>query len=200
MAKRKLNNVTMFGISTDNFYTLQKAARVCLDYIDFEEVVLLSRNEIDYVHNIHDYNKFMIRDLSKYVNTDYVLTMQYDGFILNPDAWNDEFYDYDYIGAPWKFDAHWLTVDNKVGNGGFSFRSKKLIDRVATLPYTIEAEDIFISINSYKTLVDEGFKFAPFDVANRFSMEIGEWDGQFGFHSLALTNLNKWKDKNKYNF
>ena len=31
--------------------------------------------------------------------TDFVLTIQHDGFILNPDAWRDDFFDYDYIGA-----------------------------------------------------------------------------------------------------
>lgn len=43
----------------------------------------------------------MIKELNKYIETDYVLIVQYDGFILNPKAWMDEFLEYDYIGAPW---------------------------------------------------------------------------------------------------
>lgn len=68
----------------------------------------------------------MIKELNKYIETSYVLIIQYDGFILNPDAWTDEFLEYDYIGAPW-----WYTDDCNVGNGGFSLRSKKLLEILA---------------------------------------------------------------------
>ncbi len=45
----------------------------------------------------------MIKRINSYVATPFALVIQYDGFILNPDAWRDEFLDYDYIGAPWNF-------------------------------------------------------------------------------------------------
>ena len=35
-----------------------------------------------------------------------------------PEAWTDDFFNYDYIGATWD--------DGVVGNGGFSWRSRKL--------------------------------------------------------------------------
>ena len=57
-----------------------------------------------------------------------MLIIQHDGFILNHKAWDNEFLNYDYIGAP----VYWMG--NKlieVGNGGFSLRSKKLLKIIA---------------------------------------------------------------------
>ena len=40
------------------------------------------------------------------------------------------FFDYDYIGAPWP-----NNFVNRVGNGGFSLRSKKFLELTAKIPY-----------------------------------------------------------------
>ena len=51
--------------------------------------------------NMKDYARYMIYHLTEHVDTKFVLTIQHDGFILNPSAWRDDFFDYDYVGAPW---------------------------------------------------------------------------------------------------
>jgi hypothetical protein len=50
--------------------------------------------------------------------------IQSDGFAVNKAAWTDEFYQYDYIGAPWL----WWEYFENIGNGGFSWRSRRFYD------------------------------------------------------------------------
>lgn len=97
-----------------------------------------------------EYNLFMIYSLGSLIDTDFALIVQNDGFVVNGDNWQNEFLEYDYIGAPvmgfFKFTetgvarlpkSEWdqyyqNTPDHifEIQNGGFSLRSKKLL----TLP------------------------------------------------------------------
>jgi hypothetical protein len=54
--------------------------------------------------------------------------VQYDGMAANKMHWSDDYYNYDYIGAPWPDRFTWIRPEEKVGNGGFSLRSMKLIE------------------------------------------------------------------------
>jgi hypothetical protein len=75
-----------------------------------------------------DINRICLRLLPRVVATDFNLTVQPDGFAINPQAWDDRFWEYDYIGAPWPWmwggGPYWPGPI--VGNGGFSLRSRKL--------------------------------------------------------------------------
>ncbi len=129
-----------------------------------------------------EYSEFIIKKLDKHFDTDFVLVIQHDGWVLDDLAWSDEFYEYDYIGAPW------LETDGyNVGNGGFSLRSKRLQHILATDDYiTINhsAEDVIIC-RLYRPYLEEkyGIKFAPEELAERFSFELREpTQSTFGFH------------------
>jgi hypothetical protein len=177
------------------------AIQQCLKQCDFGAVKLFTTDEaqpnavkIPAMRGIQEYCRFCIRDLCEYIETDYLLVVQYDGFILNGQAWSDEFLKYDYIGAPWS--------GGLVGNGGFSLRSRRLMEACALLPGQAHPEDQFISRTHRRALEAGGFKFAPRDVADRFAIEAAgfnpeqgswfsdqrKWSGQFGFHSF-LTPL-----------
>ena len=82
-----------------------------------------------------DYSKFLIFELYKYIKTSHVLIVQWDGFIVNTKKCQKNFLLYDYIGAPFipriKSSAYSRDLNDDfyvVGNGGFSLRSKKLIE------------------------------------------------------------------------
>jgi len=133
--------------------------------------------------------EFTIKELNDFVKTDYVITIQADGFILNPDQWDDRFFDYDYIGAPWTIgqnfrysNAESINCLNDVGNGGFSFRSKRFIVESSMLEYDGHSpEDAFLCIKQFKNLQERGIKFAPSEIASKFSTD--PYDGSsFGFH------------------
>jgi hypothetical protein len=71
------------------------------------------------------YSEITLRLLPQAVQSDYNIIVQADGFAVNGSAWTDEFLEYDYIGAPWTW---WGPEHEQVGNGGFSWRSRRLYD------------------------------------------------------------------------
>jgi hypothetical protein len=104
---------------------------------------------IDYIQ----YNNFMVKNLYDYIKSDFCITIQNDGFIINPHLWRDDFLNYDYIGAPWSdfliqsTDAVFKEVKRNrkyslVGNGGFSLRSKKLLKETKNSPFTCDIQKI----------------------------------------------------------
>lgn len=127
------------------------------------------------------YSKFMIKELDNYFDTDFVLVTQHDGWVLDENAWTDEFFNYDYIGASW------LEREGpNVGNGGFSLRSKKLQHILAVDPFIepYHPEDNSIC-KLYRPYLEQkyGIKFAPEELADRFSFELREpIQSTFGFH------------------
>jgi hypothetical protein len=125
-----------------------------------------------------DYSLFCIKELYKYIETDFLLIVQYDGWVLRPDAWTEEFLKYDYIGAPWSFHETF-----KVGNGGFSLRSKRLMEFVSKLDGPYHPEDVAICRGAWNEKIHEaGMRIAPFDLAMKFSSESYPYNGQFGWH------------------
>jgi len=131
---------------------------------------------------IEHYNRLITRQLAEVLQRDRVLVIQYDGFVLNPQAWQPLFTHYDYLGAPWP-----QFPECGVGNGGFSLRSRRLVDAVARLDYAdlSEAEDLFICRRMRPVLEAQGLRFAPRDLAARFSVEFPAvpWP-TFGFHGI----------------
>lgn len=114
------------------------------------------------------YNRFCLTSLHEYVDTDYALVFQDDGFIVNPDNWTSDFLNYDYIGAPWR---EYYGQDRQVGNGGFSLRSRKLMKLLAPLPYPGGNEDGVICHRHRSFIEAHSMSVAPIEVARRFSVE-----------------------------
>jgi ADP-heptose:LPS heptosyltransferase len=138
------------------------------------------------IENFKNYSKFIIKDLHKHYTTKHCMIFQYDGFPLNPDAWDNSFLDFDYIGAKW-----WYP-DRNVGNGGFSLRSRKMSEAAAEIILDEEChpEDDTICRKYGKTLSALNFKFAPDDIADKFSVEYASsYKSQFGFHSAHQAQI-----------
>ena len=138
---------------------------------------------------IEDFNRYMLTDLKRHITTDFALTVHWDGFAINPHLWTDEFLNYDYIGAPW---PRWITKDNRVGNGGFSLRSRRWIERAAELEPVGSAEDVYQCRTRIDHFLEKGLKVAPLELALRFAIEnpieeFPDWDASksFGFHDFT---------------
>src|SRR5512135_2007397 len=69
------------------------------------------------------YSQFVLKDLVRHIDTPYVLLVQWDGYVIDPSAWREDFLACDYLGAKWS----WHGAKESVGNGGFSLRSRKLL-------------------------------------------------------------------------
>jgi hypothetical protein len=163
--------------------------------IQFGAVKLLTHAQISYpgietvsierLDTIEAYSAFVFKKLWKYVSTDHVLIIQWDGFVLNPHLWDNEFLQYDYIGAPWWYDSR------NVGNGGFSLRSKKLLLALMDPVYTLThpEDDKICREYGHDLEMMHDIRFAPEELAAKFSFEPSEKYtttdlGTFGFHAL----------------
>jgi len=146
------------------------------------------------------YTDFVLKKLYQYIDTNHVLIVQYDGYILNPHLWQDEFLDWDYVGAPWSTEQiigeNYGTMENIVGNGGFSLRSKRFLEvskEIFQDKETNDSEDFLCCIKYRKEFLQRNIKFAPIELAFRFSIEdvfpeefvsesLYEFKKPFGYH------------------
>lgn len=196
MSKINLPNVTLLLVDCVEYDRVKLSFDHCSSYINFGESKILTSLEINSpeivkipnISSIDEYSNFMIYDLPKYVNTEHVLVAQWDGFIRNIELWDDEFLKYDYIGAPWPEEVLYNGVPKNfnVGNGGFSLRSKRLIDFVSTDKKLTHhyLEDVMICQLNRAYLEATGFTFAPLELAEKFSWECGPQRDSFGVHKM----------------
>ncbi len=133
--------------------------------------------------DINEFAAFMRRQLPQYIKTSHVLYIQWDSWIINPNAWRAEFLEYDYIGAPW-----WYGDNYNVGNSGFCLRSKALIDFLSAhereFPL-VEPEDHFLCREYRKRLPQ--FKWASNELAGHFAFERAVFhplNEIFGYHGI----------------
>lgn len=182
-----LPNVTLIGVDS-NYERLKTAFDLSTAHIQFADVKLLHNPAIS---SKQAYSLFCIRELAKHVTTDYMLVIQWDGYVLNWKTWNPEWLKWDYIGAPWE----WYTDGMQVGNGGFSLRSRRLMEVCAQescFNAVYHPEDDAICRQRRKYLeVQHNIKFAPVEVARTFSIEgyrslNKTWTKEFGFHGTAV--------------
>ncbi len=154
------------------------------------------------IKNKFEYSKFCLVNLNDYISTDFCLIVQYDGYVINPECWTDKFFSFDYIGAPWPN----TEFKNRVGNGGFSLRSKKFLEVCSNLfkdypeiPIKYNHPDYlhedFLACNAYyDEMIERGIKFADIKIASKFSVEhpFVEMENEtFGFHGNFIQRGNK---------
>jgi hypothetical protein len=110
-----------------------------------------------------EYGLFILYALHNFISTKFALIVQEDGWVLSGSAWRDEFFRYDYIGAPihlarvrsrdksrYVRGFQWteylgqrsVRIDH-VLNGGFSLRSARLLRAPSKykIPYTLPSPD-----------------------------------------------------------
>jgi hypothetical protein len=197
---KDLSNITIVGFSGSTPEQAVRSIKYSTSKINFNKKIIFShikpKNLTDDIHfecieelTHHTYSRFILHDLVKYIDTDFCLITHDDGFIINPHLWDDSFLDYDYIGAPWR--SHYPQA--RVGNGGFSLRSKKFLQLCKHIPWNGMHEDAQCCIFYKDFFIANGCKYATIDVAMRFSLEskIPECknyslDTTFGFHGKGL--------------
>lgn len=221
-----LSRITLVAI--DNTCRIEKTIKAiytCIEQANFGSVKLITSSnyiqkykeelssdgiiieEMRYpITDINLYSKYILYELYKHVDNEFCLVVQDHAFIVNPDAWTDEFFNYDYIGAPWPYmENSYITPFNehiRVGNGGFSLRSKKLLEvpNKVEIPFDCTSGDFYkhfnannfaedgnICVHNRHLFLKQGCKFAPLEVAVKFSYETSIPENKniipFGFHS-----------------
>ena len=214
-----LKDVTLITVTSRNIEETIDALIYSTQKIKFGEIKFISHIKPDSLQrtasyeyceeldSIKKYSYYMIYNLQNHINTKYCITFQHDGYILRPEKWSDEFFEWDYIGAPWPINPNaYITPfgeNIRVGNGGFSFRSKKLLEvpNHINIPFEINVGNFYkhMNANSYnedgnicvhnRHLYEYmGCKFAPITTAAKFSQEIQVLEAYniepFGFHKF----------------
>lgn len=189
-----LSTVTLLCVDSRAPALATWALNRCLRHARFAKTVLMTNVDavgerqagIEYVQGppmatTRDYSEVMLRGIAPYVEGSHVLIVQWDGFILHPECWDPAFLAYDYIGAVWP-----QFSETPVGNGGFSLRSRRLLDAMHSPGMVIDhPEDRCICVTNRVILEQRfGIRFAPTDVAEQFAVERTPWHKAFGFHGL----------------
>lgn len=190
----ELPQVTVIIADTKNYAGAINAIKKTLEQIkpagviwftDRNDLVLdgVEIRKISPFKNKADYSEFIIKSLGlTRIPTTHALIIQHDGYVIDGDMWDDEYLNYDYIGAPWLYP----DSDRNVGNGGFSLRSHDLIHAltVDNEIKIVEPEDEVVG-RLYRRYLEKkhNIKFAPEELAHKFSYELHEPYGKtFGFH------------------
>jgi hypothetical protein len=194
-----LDNVTLCCVDCAYYDLAAAALKISLSKVKFADAIFFSDRDCQVegvrfvetakIASSADYSNFVMHELHEHVSTEFVLIIQYDGFILNPSAWDPEFLQFDYIGAKMRVDGGYI-----VGNGGFSLRSRKLLhalrDDDQIKRYDAHAgpalEDIAIC-RTYRDILESRHKirFGSESAADGFAAEhVSPTLRTFGFHNL----------------
>lgn len=214
MGKLNLKNVTLCAVACTKVKETIYALKKSMEGIDYSRVILITHQklilndigiEVISIEKLDykGYNYFILYKLKDYIKTDFVLIVQNDGYVLRPKKWIEKFLEYDYIGAPWPKNLHFTDTGRniRIGNGGFSLRSKRILNIIheLNLPFSdfgtgFFHEDGIISLNYREILEKKGIKFAPVEIASIFSRERWCSDSRiftFGYHNNRKPFL-KW--------
>ncbi|SAK92520.1 hypothetical protein AWB82_06617 [Caballeronia glebae] len=159
MAASKFHRITL--VSVTGLPDAQGAAyalEISLKNMPGAHAVLCSPNIPAHLHpgihhrriapmNYNEYSWFVMFVLWRYIETDFALLVQDDGWVLDGGNWRDEYFDYDYVGAVSGFarvdtseDVKWMQffewheylnrpdcIVRPLLNGGFSLRSQRML-------------------------------------------------------------------------
>lgn len=180
-----LPKVTLCAVGSKRFEEQQQRA---LDFsskdIEFGAIknIIVDLTPINGEESVDEWNYFIIYRLHHYIDTDFVLLIHQDGYVVHPESWDNEWLKYDYIGAPWPMPQDDFSYRDKKGEiirvgNSVSLRSKRLL-KVPDMTHMIWQpfhgyynEDGFICVNMRHQFTRYGCNFAPIEVAKWFSRE-----------------------------
>ena len=209
--KKYLKDVTLLSYSTnpERMNGTIRALQTCCENLDFYQVKLICDKKPDnlpeniiweyapHINNINDFNYYMFLELGKHVDSSHMLFVHDHAFVLTASLWDDNWLQYDYCGSPWPVvENAYLTDDGKrirVGNGGFSLRSRKLLFAPKELGLKLEHrqgfynEDGNVAVYQVDRLSKYGIKYMPLEEACKFAYENDVEENKginnfFGFH------------------
>ncbi|HEY2970221.1 MAG TPA: DUF5672 family protein [Casimicrobiaceae bacterium] len=207
----ELSGVTLCCLDTANPELALRALRCSVSGIRFARTLFLTDHAYDApgidvrvvapLESREAYSEFVLKTLVEHIDTAHVLLIQWDGYVINPAAWRAEFLDCDYIGAKW----FWHDDAMRVGNGGFSLRSHKLLRALQDPRITLTGPEDETICRAFRPLLERehGVLFASETLADAFSFEAAYPIGKpFGFHGLynfcrvvpqqEIAQLSRW--------
>ena len=196
-----LSRVTLVIVATRGHAISRIAVRDCLRRAIFGDVLVYTNDETRFgdsreIGASHDVrylpvpdwpNKekagyFYYSEAMAKVETEFGLLIEWDGGIHDPAKWRQDFFEYDYVGAPWVTRP---GDELKVGNGGFTLVSRRLGHYICENRGRLPCLTDFDVCRRHRPKLEQegGFRWAPADVAADFSWELGPRSpNNFGYH------------------
>jgi len=168
--------------------------------------------DADSTFGMADYCNLVVKKINNFIDTDYLINIQYDGFAVNNFHWSNRFLNYDFIGplistnhgpvTKGLLDAGTSISKNfahlkdwRTGGGGFSLKSKKFLeicnkyDEIQSFMDTNKdgviwfCDDIALSYFYQPFLKSKGMKYGSLSDSLNFAVEIATgYDHSLGFH------------------
>lgn len=189
-----LPQVTLCAVTSVNVPATIRALERSMAQIHFAACKLFTDSEIvptpigitvikiSRLNSAAAYSDFILNNLVEQIDTPHCLITQWDGHVIDASKWQSGFLDFDYIGARWPQ----FSDDHDVGNGGFSLRSRRLMEACKSPKFQgSHPEDVAIGRVNRDWLERLGMRFANGAMADSFSTERkGSIESSFGFHGV----------------
>ena len=187
-----IDDVTLVTIETMYHGLAKRAMEETLARVPFKHALVFSdqnflpgAKHVQIQHgNMLNYCNLLLKGVLEHVETKYIIFQQWDAMVHNGNKWNDIFLMHDYIGAVWP----WRGPGQNVGNGGFSLRSRRLLEELQATHIQLDPagehgvqEDNYISIVHRPWLESRGMVFAHPAIAEQFAIELSP----DGFDAMA---------------
>jgi len=189
----KISDCTLICADTYNYGGAVASLKKSMAQCKFEQVIFFTNIplnlegitviQIPELKGKDGYSKFLLKQAYKYISSDFVLVTQHDSWILDSKQFDERLYDVDYAGGLW------LENDGLGnGNGGFSWRSMKLMEAVGkdNLINAYSPEDVILC-RTYRSYLEKnyGLIWASDEICEQFSFELRcPTQPTFGFHSF----------------
>jgi hypothetical protein len=135
-----------------------------------------------------DYGDILVRGMWPFVKSEYMILINWDTLLRDQSAWTPEFFEYDYIGSMWPWQA---PHSDNTDHCGISWRSRKLLDamRYPAVESTTDAVPYHVSHHMEKILRDKfNIRISDQDMDRRFALEF-EQDNGSSFAIRGLWNI-----------
>jgi tetratricopeptide (TPR) repeat protein len=201
----KIEDTTLCCIDCNNYPLAIRALKLSLAGCEFPRAIFFTDRDFDLapievariqpIRSLQDYSTFVMKHLLRHIDTEYVLLVQWDGYIVNPESWSEQFQLFDYVGARWPHSVLEGHTEYDVGNGGFSLRSRALLEALQDDSIIGSHPEDSAICRTYRNYLEtaHNITFAPAAVADQFSFEhIKPAGATFGFHGQI--NLARFID------
>lgn len=177
---KKIDRTSLVLVDCYNYGRATLSLKRSMSQCQFERVLFFTDIDIQIdeveifkipsIKSKDEYSHFLLKELWRYITTDFILVTQHDSYILDGEQFDERLYEVDYAGALWPEQDELAN-----GNGGYSWRSRKLLEVVGKdeIINTTAPEDVSLC-RVYRRYLEQnyGLIWASNEICEQFSFEL----------------------------